>query len=247
MKALVFRFDFSFRILMDIVFYIIQILFFKIIYLHTTTIGGLNESQMMIFIGSYLLLDSIIMAVFANCFWWLPTQINKGDLDYYLLRPVSSLFFLTLRDFSTNSLVNVFIGIAFLAYSFNQYTHPISHLDLFCYFLFLFNGIIIYYFIRLFFVISAFWLQSPRGLDDVFWGLENVIRRPDHIFQGHFIHRIFTSILPLSLIVSYPCRFLFEGFQWKLILHILIVTILLIVGFRMTWKKGLRSYASASS
>ncbi len=84
-KALQFRFDFTLRIFMDIVFYIVNILFFKIIYLHVPSLAGLTEAQMMIFIASYLTLDAFIMTFLANNMWWLPTYINRGDLDYYLV------------------------------------------------------------------------------------------------------------------------------------------------------------------
>ena len=43
--------------------------------------------------------DAIHMTVFSNNMWWFPIFINRGDLDYYLIRPVSSLFFLSLRDY----------------------------------------------------------------------------------------------------------------------------------------------------
>ena len=49
-KALEFRLDFFFKIIMDIVYYSVNILFFKVIYLHTPMLGGWTESQMMIFI-----------------------------------------------------------------------------------------------------------------------------------------------------------------------------------------------------
>ena len=42
--------------------------------------------------------------------WWLPMLINRGDLDYYLVRPVSTLFFVSFRDFAANSFVNLVIA-----------------------------------------------------------------------------------------------------------------------------------------
>jgi ABC-2 type transport system permease protein len=42
-KAMEFRLDFSFRILMDVIYYIVNIMLFKVLFLHTDLIGGWNE------------------------------------------------------------------------------------------------------------------------------------------------------------------------------------------------------------
>src|SRR5690606_31745219 len=94
-KALEFRVEFYLRIIMDIVYYAVNIAFFKTLFLHTPTLGGWNEKEVTIFVACYILVDALNMTFFANNAWQIPGLINKGDLDYYLLRPVSPLFFLS--------------------------------------------------------------------------------------------------------------------------------------------------------
>ena len=81
-KAMHFRVDFFFRIIMDCIYYAVQFSFFYIIFLHTDILGGWNLDQMKIFISSYILVDALHMTIFANNCWWLPISINRGDLDY---------------------------------------------------------------------------------------------------------------------------------------------------------------------
>src|SRR6185503_921918 len=102
-RALEFRFDFFFRIGMDTLWYAHHLAFFWILYRHTTLLGGWTLDQMYIFAGGVFLMDGIQMTMTANNTWMLPILVNKGDVDYYLMRPVSSLFFLSLRDFAANS------------------------------------------------------------------------------------------------------------------------------------------------
>ena len=116
-KAMEFRFDFSFRVFMDFAYYGIQIAFYNVIFLQTTALGGWNRDQALVFMGGYLVVDGIAMTFFSNNLWWLPTAVNRGDLDYYLTRPVSSLFFLTLRDFPANSLINLVFALGILAWA----------------------------------------------------------------------------------------------------------------------------------
>src|SRR5690606_38761263 len=123
-KAMEFRLDFTFRILMDIIYYVVNILFFKVIYLHTPVLAGWTEEQMMIFVASYLLVDAINMTFFSTNMWWLPYHINRGDLDYYLIRPVSPLFFLSLREFSANSFLNLLMALGIFTWTLATYSLP---------------------------------------------------------------------------------------------------------------------------
>ena len=61
------------------------------------------------------------MTVFANNMWWLPIAVNRGDLDYYLVRPVSSLFFLSLREFAANSFLNLLLATGILVWALARY------------------------------------------------------------------------------------------------------------------------------
>lgn len=245
-KALQFRLDFSFRIIMDFIFYVVNILFFKIIYLHTPMLAGLTEEQMMIFVSSYLFLDSIIMTLLANNIWLLPTYINKGDLDYYLVRPVSSLFFLSLRDIAANSVINVIAAFSILLWSFTKYTGSFTLSQILLYSLFLLNGLGLYYLVRMMFVIPVFWTHTSRGLDELFWGIEQCMQRPLDMFKGQF-KRILSTLIPLGIIVSYPVKMLFTSDPLNLMIHMSVVTIVFGFVFSRCWKWGLRNYSSASS
>ena len=109
-RAMEFRLNFFFRVVMDIVYYAVNLAFFSIIYQHTSLLGGWTLDQVYVFVCGFLFVDALHMTVFANNHWWLPLFINRGDLDYYLVRPVSSLWFLSLRDFAANSFLNLVIA-----------------------------------------------------------------------------------------------------------------------------------------
>jgi len=87
-----------------------------VLFLHTPLFGGWNADQMLVFLSALFLADALNMTVFASNMWWLPFFVNRGDLDYYLVRPVSSLFFLSLRDFAANSFVNLLLTLAFVVW-----------------------------------------------------------------------------------------------------------------------------------
>lgn len=245
-KALQFRLDFTFRIIMDFIFYAVNILFFKIIYLHTPMLAGFSEEQMMIFIASYLFLDSVIMTFLANNIWLLPFYINKGDLDYYLVRPASSLFFLSLRDIAANSVINMIAAFSILLWSFSKYSGTFTLGQIMLYGLFLLNGLGLYYLVRMMFVIPVFWTHTSRGLDELFWGIEQCMQRPVDMFSGQF-KRFLSTIIPLGVIVSYPVKILFTDSPSPFMIHMALVTVIFGFIFSICWKWGLKNYSSASS
>jgi ABC-2 type transport system permease protein len=245
-KAMEFRVDFSFRIIMDIFYYAVNIAVFQVLFLHTDLIAGWTLEQMMIFVSSYLLIDAINMTVFSTNMWWLPMYINRGELDYYLIRPVSPLFFLSLKEFSANSFVNLIIALIFFIYTLVSYSGSFTPLQLLMFIALVLNGALLYFCIQMLMVIPTFWTQSGKGFMDLFYTLGLAIERPDRIFKG-WLRVLFTMILPFALIASFPARIFLEGFDWKTFTHLVIVTISTWSVMLFCWRLGLKNYSSASS
>ena len=246
-KAMEFRVDFFFRIVMDSIFYLVQFMFFKVIYLHTNTLGGWDESQIMIFVASYIFIDALNMTIFSDNCWMMPTYINRGQLDFYLTKPVSTLFFLSLREFAANSFVNLIFATSILIWVISNAPYDFSFLQLFLYFIFLLIGTFLYYIVHMFFILCVFWTHSSRGLSDFFWSFSHILERPDRIYKG-FLRKVLVSILPFALMASFPTRILIEGDNmFPIIIHMTLVAIILFFIMLFIWKRGIRSYSSASS
>lgn len=245
-RAMEFRVDFFFRIFMDSLFYTVNLAFFWVLYKHSPFMGGWNFDQALVFAAGVFLNDALHMTLFSNNLWWFPIFVNKGDLDYYLVRPVSSLFFLSLRDFAANSFINLLIALAILVWSLARYPEPLSvdRIALFGFLLLL--GVFLGYVLNFLFLVPVFWLHNASGLRETYFGLGQLSGRPDGIFTG-WIRRLLTSILPFCLIVSFPTRALFDADAGLLVLHMVGVTAVLFGALLLLWRFALRVYASASS
>jgi len=245
-KAMEFRIDFTFKIIMDILYYTVNILFFKVLFLHTPLLAGWTEEQMMIFVSSYILVDAISMTVLSSNLWWLPFHINRGDLDYHLIRPVSPLFFLSLREFSASSFMNLLIAIGIFSYSLLSYSQDVSAWQVLLLILLLINGTLIYYCCQMLMILPVFWTQSTKGFMDLFYSMGIAMERPDKIFKG-WLRIVFTIFLPFALIASFPVRLFIEAFHWPTFFHLTAVSCSLWIIMLYFWKRGLRTYSSASS
>ena len=245
-KALEFRLDFFFRVVMDTVFYAVQLGFFTVLYRHTTLLAGWGLDEVYIFVCGYLLVDALHMTLFSNNLWWLPILINRGDLDYYLVRPVSSLFFLSLREVAANSFLNVLIAAGLLVWALTRYPGELGAGRIVLYLALLFLGTGIYFLVRLIFVVPVFWMHSNHGLAEASWAMTRLGERPVEIY-GRWLKRVLLTVLPMGLMASVPASVLFDGFEPRVLLSILTVAGGFFVFAVWFWQRGLRAYSSASS
>lgn len=245
-RAMEFRIDFYFRIVMDVIFYAVQFAFFKVIYLHSPNIGGWNEAQTTLFIAAFITVDAIQMTLFSNNMWILPQLVNKGDLDYYLVRPVSSFFMLNFRDFAVNSFINLLITIGILSWAIISYPHELGFLRIINFILLIISGTFLFHFMRLLFILPVFWTHSSRGYDTIFWTVGKFAERPHGIYKG-FVKIFFYTLFPAAVIASLPTQTLFEQSPLLLSLYCIFVMIAVFIITQLVWRSALRSYSSASS
>ncbi len=245
-RAMEFRLDFFFRIGMDGLWYAQQFGLFYVLYEHTPLLGGWSMDQALIFVASMALIDSLHMTIFANNLWFLPMLINKGDLDYFLCRPVSSLFFVSVRDFAANSFVNLLIAISIFVWALGRYPEPLATTEILGLIAALGVGLFINYALHVCFTIPVFWLHSAEGPRQVYFSMHEMMHKPHGIFRG-WVRRTLLSVLPFALIISYPVSLLFDGFSGRAVLHLLGVAAALGVFLLWFWRRGVRAYSSASS
>jgi len=245
-RAMEFRMDFFFRVIMDLCFYVTNIIFFKVIFLHTPLIGGWSEKQVLFFVSGYLLIDAANMTFFSNNQWALASLINRGDLDYYLIRPISSLFFVSVRDFAANSFMNLLCAIGIVFWAGLSGPEAFSIFQIVKYLFFLGFGLVLYHCLYVMLIMVVFWTHSSRGFSNMFWVMTRVMERPDGIYRGWF-RRFVTTIFPMAIIASFPARMVFEPANLELALHFFGVVGVFFILMVAVWRMGLRAYTSASS
>ena len=219
-RAMEFRLDFFFRVGMDALWYTVHLVFFNVLYLHTESFGSLTYDQVLVFVGAVFVADAVHMTMFSNNLWMLPEYVNRGDVDYHLVRPVSSLFILSLRDFAANSFLNLLMAIGVLVWALARYPDPIGPATIATFVGMLAAGIFLSYALNMLFIIPVFWLHSPGGLREIWWSIHSFANRPHRIYTG-IVRRLFVTAMPLAFIVSYPVESLFTGTEGgRVLLHL---------------------------
>lgn len=244
-KDLLFRSDLVGRMTMDLIYYVVSVLYYKILFLHTSTLGGWSESQALILVGAFTVMDALHMAFFSNGTWQLIGDINSGAFDYALTRPISPILF-TFRGFSVASFVDLLFALGFLIWAICQSTVSFSFDELLIFSILLMNGVFIFYLLRILSITPSFWSQGRLGLSESIFQIYPLIETPDPVYST-WTRRVLLTILPLSMIASFPVRILYEGLTWKALCHVIGVSIGLLLFVNFIWRKGLKAYSSASS
>lgn len=245
-KALEFRVDFWFRFVMDLLFYGLQLAFFEILYRHIPSIGGWGADEAFLFIAGFFVVDAMQMTIISSNMHQLSRLVNDGSLDYYLVRPVSSLFFLSFREFAANSFMNLVVAISIVGWALWRYPTPLNPWLLSAFGLALLLGFLIYYALRMLLLLPTFWTNTGRGLDLLFHQTTVLMERPDTIYRG-MLRVLFVSVLPYALIASFPARIIIDGTAWGILLHLALVAGIFLVLLRWAWRRALANYSSASS
>jgi ABC-2 type transport system permease protein len=217
------------------------------------SIVGWEWEQILVFVCGYLLVDALQMTLFSNNFFWFPIAVNRGDLDYHLIRPVSPLFMVTLREFAVNSFLNLLCALGLMVWALIQYfqAHPqgswMTHVFSSLGFVFLIGiGTLIHAGLQWLFLLPVFWTQSTRGFEQAFFTLHRFAERPHQIFTGP-LRFVLLSVVPFALIASVPAQVLFGPHRLAGLLNIFGVFVVLMATIAWVWNKALRSYSSASS
>lgn len=241
-----FRLDFVTRVVMDTCFYAANFGIFKVLFIHSDKLGRWNEGQVMVFMGVYFVIDAINMIFMSTGMWNFPKIVNKGELDYYLLRPVSTLFFISFREINLASGLNLLMALGILGWAIFQRSGPLSGQMIGLLFLGIFFGSFFLWIFQVLVSIPVFWTHSIEGSRGLFYNALILSERPDSVYSG-WTRKVLITIVPYSLIASFPARLFLDPNWIDPLIHLLVVGTVFSVAVRVLWRMGLKAYSSASS
>jgi ABC-2 type transport system permease protein len=243
-KAMQFRAELLFRVLMDVIFYSVFLGFYQILYSHTAQLGEWNKAQAMIFISGFLVVDALQMTFFADMYHHFQVLYRQGGLDQYLTKPVSSWFFVGFRHINFGSLLNVFLAFGILFYFLDTANLGFSLAALFIYLCLLFLAAFLYFLVMFAMLMSIFWTESAEGPLSIYFECVNFASRPHHIFKG-LLRTVLMTIIPFSVFASIPAQALFDNVGWSHVAHVLAVVAAFFFLNLWLWQRGLKRYSSA--
>ena len=241
-----FKMNFIGDLFVDTIFYGSMYFFWSIIFSYIDVLGDFNQQAVIIFLVVMYLTDSVFVFFFGGNTFTLNTMVVKGELDFVLIKPVNSQFFLSLRYVCSYSIVSFLILSSLLLKLVYDYHGFISFFNLIFFSFSFILGILIFYCFEFIISCLVFWYRNFSVGGWLASEMTKYSRRPDSIYEGKFRRIVFT-IFPMAMITSVPARILIFGPEFYLILLQILVTIIFLILTNLIWNRGLRLYESASS
>ncbi len=246
-RMMVFRLSFFGAFFVDGSLFLIQLLLYQSIYSQVDTIGGFGRGEMIIFIGTFSLINALNMIIFFFGTNEIGNKIKSGELDHYLTKPVNPLLRLTFESVDPGSIPLAIASIFLILYGVKQLGVPVTPGTFLLYFFYVLLMTLLWYDLQVLFRTIPFFTVSAANIgrmsDTV---LELCMKLPGTMFQGIF-KLFFYLILPYGIMATLPTELLAGKLTLMGFLYgCLIVT--LFTGLTLWfWRFGLKHYQSASS
>ncbi len=245
-REMEFRSHFVLTFVMDLIWYAVQLGLFEVLYLHTTAIAGFTHADMLVFLGVLYITDALDMVLFSSNFWRFPEYIRTGELDFFLLRPMSPAFSTMLRYVNIPSLANLLFAIGFLAFALAIHPAAFPLHQFAAFLLFLGLGTVVSYLLQLCFAALAIFLVATEGIQFVFYNIAQLGDKPDVIYH-RTVQRLLYTLFPLALIASVPAQVLLGKLSLMAVWWTIPAVGLLLWGSLRFFAFALRHYASVNS
>lgn len=249
-RTLMFRGDFFIWSMVELFWMTVNVLMVSVIYDHTQSLAGWTKYEMMLLVGTSMLIQRFLMGFFWSSIFEMGRNIRTGNFDFFLAQPGNVMFMATTRKIDADSLANSIVALALVIYSAAQlHLHP-GPLDLAIYAVLVVCGVVIHYSVLVLCIAAAFWVTSAQGIEGSYFTLSEFSRLPREAFRGiayGVANLVFVWALPMVVVSNVPASALIHGLDWRLALWV--------VGMAIAWfglatwvfHRGLRRYSSASS
>jgi len=246
-REMTFRLNFLLWIVVELLWFSLQLCFVQVIFLHTESIAGWSKWQVVLLIGASQFIQQIFQALFlVNC-THISELVRTGKLDFLLLLPVNSRFILSVRQIDLGAFVNAATAVAVMVFAARQLDLKPSPSQLAGFALLAVAGVLIHYALMFLLATISFWTVQAQGIVWAYYNLFNVARMPDAAFRGLF-KVVFSYAIPMLLVANVPVKLLTNRLAtlWEMGILVLMAVACLTVS-EFVWRIAVRRYTSASS
>lgn len=247
-REMSFKANFLLWMVVEVLWFGGQILFFSIIFGQINQIGGWTKWEVVLLVGTHQIVAQLFQAFFFVNVANIPELVRTGKLDSLLVLPMDSQFAVSTKQFGLDSIVNALIGAIVVVFSLRQLHYTPSVAAVALYLVALGFGIAIHYAIMLTLAAVSFWIVRAQGLVYGYFNFLNIARYPDVIFPQVF-RWIFGWLIPVIIVANIPTRLLIKSLgepAW-LMFHLAAAASIAVLISRGFWRWALQHYSSASS
>lgn len=244
-RDLAFRFSFFASIIGSLCF--ICLSFFVIYFLtQKVTIGNWTPGKMLVLLGNFYILEYAFFYFFSRGLTKLIENVRNGELDFYLLKPVDTQFYISFIGGGTQNLLSLIFGIGVVIYSLVNLNLDVSPFQIILSVFLMIISILAFYSFALIMTTLNFKHGYFEEAIRVIFAFHDSARYPMDAFVKLPLHLLIIAV-PFSALSTIPTKVLVNtDFPIEEVGIFLFLTTVFIVMGRVIWQRALRQYTSAS-
>jgi len=197
--------------------------------------------------GFSLIPFGLFNVISLNLYDFGNTYVIEGKFDRVLLRPVASLFQVIFEAFRVESLHEVAVGLVVVIFASRRMNLAWSAADILLLILFALCGAVIYTAVFLILVSVSFWMEDRIGIAPPVYNLIAFGRYPLTIYSP-YVQFLLSWIIPFGFASFYPSVRLLGRDEFQLYAWLVPVVAAAFAALALlTWRRGVRHYASTGS
>jgi ABC-2 type transport system permease protein len=232
---------------LDSVWYAVQFALLRTAYVYVPQVAGYELREAYIFLAVLYTTDAFNMFFFEGGINHFTSAIRSGTLDFYLLKPMSTLFQLSVSRINLSGVFNIVFTLGFWIFTLREFNLNFDVTRWCCAILLFANGMLLNSFMRFIIASAGFWTTEGGTLNWLFHEMMRFGNKPESIYSGR-ARQILSSFIPVLLVSGWPAMALIrgQGMSFDEMIGPFAVTAVAAIVLKIVWWRGLRRYEGLS-
>ena len=217
-----------------------------VFFYHRNTLGGWTFDQILLVSGLFLFFGGFGAAVLAPNVHRMVEHVQKGTMDFVLLKPASSQFLATVTACAPMKFVDLLTASVLITIGLYRIGHWPDAYQVLSFLLMTSAGVVTLYSFCVLCLTLAFWFVRVDNFPELFWGFFEAGRFPISVYRGA-VRFALTFVVPIAFLTTFPAAALLGTLSPRYVVASVVVAGVLLFLSTRFWNYAIRFYSSASS
>jgi len=209
-----------------------------------SSVAGWRFGEALMVMGWFTFLEGVLEGAINPSLVSVVEHIRKGTLDFVLVKPADAQFLVSTARFQPWRAINVGTALLIFAWGFRLLGRTPSLGAVALSAVSMVAAVAVLYSLWIVTVSAAFYVVRIDNLTHLFNAVFDAARWPIGIFRG-FVRLVFTFVIPLALMTTYPAQALLGTLPGRTLAATLGGALVALAVARAVWKASIARYTSA--
>jgi ABC-2 type transport system permease protein len=242
--ALQYRLDFALSTLLGLFWAAVALVPLAVLFTQRDSVAGWRWPEALVVVSLFLLLKSFLSGAIQPSILIAVEQIRTGALDFLLLKPADAQFLLSTARFDLARLADAVAGGVLISFALRHTGTDVTVLGVLGAAILFAGGAAILYSLFIAVLSLAFVFVKIDNLSYLLSSVFDAARWPASVFRGA-LAVVFTFVLPLALMTTYPALALLGRIDVARIVIALVTAAVFLALSRLVFRRAIGHYTSA--